>query len=427
MNILFIACYSPLINNSASIETLMYLNSLCSIKENKIHLLTVDFPKNSIYYDENILKMLDKKVIIHKVSGGKVFNKIIPKKAGLSNNKDIYKASKKNIILRNIKNKIIFPDMYYLWSKKACDLGKEIIKSESIDIIFSMHEPPSSHLCALNLKKKFKTIPWVTYWSDPWMQDSTRENIGFIRGKIEGNMEKEVVKNSDSFIFVTKQNADAFKHKYNIQKEKIHLLTRGYDEKLYEKLSKEEIPSLIVKEKINIVYTGEIFKKLRNIQPFIEALEEIRINENDLYKKLNIMFFGNIDDENLKLRLNNLEVANVNSRIPFNKALKYMINSEILLIFGNKNSKQIPAKIYDYFGARGFIQVILGDENDPLKHLTDKNEKCKVSLNNKEDIIKSLKQNIEKIKRYKESKPLEEYKWENVTKKLYNILKEVEK
>ena len=34
MKILFIACYSPMINNSASIETLMYLNNLCNIENN---------------------------------------------------------------------------------------------------------------------------------------------------------------------------------------------------------------------------------------------------------------------------------------------------------------------------------------------------------------------------------------------------------
>ena len=33
MKILFIACYSPLINNSASIETLQYLNNLAKIDE----------------------------------------------------------------------------------------------------------------------------------------------------------------------------------------------------------------------------------------------------------------------------------------------------------------------------------------------------------------------------------------------------------
>ena len=65
MKILFIACYSPLINNSASIETLQYLNNLVN-EGNDIHLLTVDFPKNSIYYDEYILSMLNPKVQIDK-------------------------------------------------------------------------------------------------------------------------------------------------------------------------------------------------------------------------------------------------------------------------------------------------------------------------------------------------------------------------
>ena len=58
MKILFVACYSPLINNSASIETLQYLNNLAKIHNNEIHLLTVNFPPNSIYYDEYILSML---------------------------------------------------------------------------------------------------------------------------------------------------------------------------------------------------------------------------------------------------------------------------------------------------------------------------------------------------------------------------------
>ena len=42
MKILFIACYSPLINNSASIETLQYLNNLAKGKkiEDKVILKT---------------------------------------------------------------------------------------------------------------------------------------------------------------------------------------------------------------------------------------------------------------------------------------------------------------------------------------------------------------------------------------------------
>ena len=42
-----------------------------------------------------------------------------------------------------------------------------------------------------------------------------------------------------------------------------------------------------------------------------------------------------------------------------------MLNGDVM-IFGNKNSKANPAKIYDYFGADGIIFVILGDDKDPM-------------------------------------------------------------
>ena len=82
--------------------------------------------------------------------------------------------------------------------------------------MFSMHEPPSSHICALKIKEEFKDLPWVTYWSDPWLKDSTRANISKARRKFEGSFEKRIVELSDRFIFVTKANRDDYVSSYNI-------------------------------------------------------------------------------------------------------------------------------------------------------------------------------------------------------------------
>ena len=68
----------------------------------------------------------------------------------------------------------------------------------------------------------------------------------------------------------------------------------------------------------------------------------------------------------MKKNLVDVTVVDVSPRIPYDKAISYMLNGDVLMIFGNKNSRQIPAKIYDYFGADGIIFVILGDENDPI-------------------------------------------------------------
>ena len=425
MKILFIACYSPLINNSASIETLQYLNTLAKIDGNEVHLLTVNFPKNSIYYDEYILSMLDKKVKMHIISGGKIFEKIMPKKSLNTEVADVSKSNKSFIktLLKKGKSIIAVPDMYLNWAKSASKYGIELAKREKFDVMFSMHEPPSSHICALKIKEEFRDLPWVTYWSDPWLKDSTRANISKARRKFEGSFEKKIVELSDRFIFVTKANRDDYIKSYNIPVEKTFIVTRGYDEKQYSEIKKSSKPSLINKDKINFVYAGEIFSKLRDVNPFIGALNDIKDKNVELYNKLNVMFFGNIDDEDIKNKLMQVENVNVSPWIPYDEALGYMLNSEVLLLFGNKNSKQIPAKIYDYFGADGLIFVILGDENDPIRDVVENKKKCIVVNNNTHEIVNGINKIVSMLENNEKYGPIEEYKWQYISKRLNDILK----
>ena len=425
MKILFIACYSPLINNSASIETLQYLNNLAKIDENEVHLLTVNFPKNSIYYDEYILSMLNEKVKMHIISGGKIIEKIMPKKPSnkaavnsSQNNKSFIKS-----MLKKGKSIIAVPDMYFNWAKAASKYGIELMKKEKFDVMFSMHEPPSSHICAMKIKEEFKDLPWVTYWSDPWLKDSTRENISSVRRKYEQSFERKVVNLSDRFIFVTKANRDDYVNSYNIPIEKTFIVTRGYDEKQYKEIKEKSNPKLIEKEKINFVYAGEIFSKLRNVNPFIDALNVIKNENIDLYNKLNIMFFGNIDSDEVKNKLNFIDKVSVSPRIPYDEALGYMLNSQVLLLFGNKNSKQIPAKVYDYFGAEGLIFVILGDENDPIKDVVKNKEKCIVVNNNVDEIVNGINKIASMIELGIKHGAIEEYKWQYISKRLNDILR----
>lgn len=425
MKILFIACYSPLINNSASIETLQYLNNLAKIDENEVHLLTVNFPKNSIYYDEYILSMLNEKVKMNIISGGKIFEKIMPKKPSnkaevnsSQNNKSFIKS-----MLKKGKSIIAVPDMYFNWAKAASKYGIELMKKEKFDVMFSMHEPPSSHICAMKIKEEFKDLPWVTYWSDPWLKDSTRENISPVRRKYEQSFERKVVNLSDRFIFVTKANRDDYVNSYNIPIEKTFIVTRGYDEKQYKEIKEKSNPKLIEKEKINFVYAGEIFSKLRNVNPFIDALNVIKNENIDLYNKLNIMFFGNIDSDEVKNKLNAIDKVSVSPRIPYDEALGYMLNSQVLLLFGNKNSKQIPAKVYDYFGAEGLIFVILGDKNDPIKDVVKNKEKCIVVNNNVDEIVNGINKIASMIELGIKHGAIEEYKWQYISKRLNDILR----
>ncbi len=425
MKILFIACYSPLINNSASIETLQYLNNLAKFEDNEIHLLTVNFPPNSIYYDEYIFNMLDKKIKLHIISGGRVFEKIMPKKRNTkSTNENSNVKVKAKAILRKTKRLFAIPDMYLYWAFKASKYGIDLMKRENFDIMFSMHEPPSSHICAYIIKRKFSSLKWIAYWSDPWLKDSTREGSSPIRRCFEGYYEERIINLANKHIFVTKANRDDYIKTYQLKEEKTALITRGYDAKTYNEIKESYNPKYIDNSKINMVYAGEIFSKLRDIRPFIEAIRRIEKEDMQLYNKLNILFFGNIDNEEIKRDLLTLDNVRVSNRIPYNEALGYMINADILLLFGNKKSKQIPAKIYDYFGCNGYILVILGDENDPIIDVVSNLDKCNVTKNYSEEVKTSITELCDKITKGEKSNEIKEYEWENISKRLDCILRE---
>ena len=122
-------------------------------------------------------------------------------------------------------------------------------------------------------------------------------------------------------------------------------------------------------------------------------------------------------------KLNVIDKVSVSPRIPYDEALGYMLNSQVLLLFGNKNSKQIPAKVYDYFGAEGLIFVILGDENDPIKDVVKNKEKCIVVNNNVDEIVNGINKIASMIELGIKHGAIEEYKWQYISKRLNDILR----
>lgn len=198
----------------------------------------------------------------------------------------------------------------------------------------------------------------------------------------------------------------------------LFIISRGYDKELYENIEKEEKPKLLFENKINIVYTGEIIENIRDIKPFIEA---IKMLESKLFNRLNILFFGNIDNNSLIEQLKEFKNIKINKRIDFKEALRYIIHSDILLFLGNKSSMQIPAKIYDYLGAKNPVIVIKGNKYDKIEGLTEDLEKCFVTENTSYEIIRTLKEVVGKIDNKVNFKEEEKYSLANINKNLNNI------
>lgn len=391
INILFISCYSIDINNSASIELIYYINLLASSGEFNVYLLTMDFPSESIYYDSDISKFVHKNVLVYRVKGGFILNKMIPKTNLNGINEE--KVKKYNSALIKVKDMINIIDPYISWAYKAVNYFKKNLIDIKFDIVLGMHEPPSSLICAYKIKKiikKFNSdVKLISYFSDPYCNEISRRRKCFFVRKINEFIEKKIVFNSNGFLFVTKNNFEYYKNKYGIDLKKVEIVHRSFDSNFYDNYG-YDYPKEFEISKINFLYAGDIVKGMRDISKFIEALDFLKNNHKEKFEKLNLNFYGNINDDEQKDLVKSREYICFKPRLSYAKIINFIINSDVLLIFANKEFSQIPAKIYDYIGVNSYIMIIFEDYKDPLYELVRDVEGIICILNDCEKIANEL-------------------------------------
>ncbi|WP_369901757.1 glycosyltransferase [Bacillus manliponensis] len=426
MKILFIATQLPPFIGSGNVRALNYINYLSRLG-NEIDVIAVDYPKDSIAYDENLEDAFDKEVRIHRVNPGLLYNVSYTKKP-LQNSESPTGSeatpSLKKKIAGFVKRNILIPDPFLQWInpayRKAVNLLKE---NRGYDCIFSMHETPSSHVVACKIKKDYPELPWVGYWSDPWNGDSLRKERSSFKTFIEEKIEKNIIGKVDKLLFTTNSTKEMYIGKYKLNPEVTDIVYRGYDESLYRDIEEqEEKPMELQDNKINIVHTGTIYKSLRDITPLCNALDKLEIENKSLFEKLHFIFIGQFDNQQDELRLKAFNNVTIKPLIPYKEALKYVVYADVLLLYGNKNSTQVPGKVYEYLGSKAPIWTILGDENDELGHLVRQVDKGPTVLNKEDSILSTInslyKASIEECSQENWSRPAVDYEWINVGKDL---------
>lgn len=400
MKILLIATYLPPYIGSGNIRLLNYINYLSRFG-NDIDVIGVDYPKDAIAYDETLENSFDDNIRIYRIYPGFIYNKFnrkrVTKQSVQKKNKVELINKLKLKINKFIKVNLLIPDSFVFWIKPAYKKGCELIRKNKYDLILSIHETPSSHIVAYKLKKRFR-VRWIGYWSDPWCGDSALRCEGiFLKTKIESLLEKKVVNSMDKLLFTTKGTMKEYTKKYSLDNDKTDIVYRGYDPELYDKIKNDnEVCEHIEKGKINIVHTGTIYSKLRDIEPLSKALNKLKNNKNEIYNKLNILFIGQFTDIKDEKLLERIDCVKIIPLIPFNEALRYIIHSDALLLYGNKDSTQVPGKVYEYIGSDSTIITILGSEKDELNDLMKDVKRGPIIQNTENEIYFVLSQ-IDKI------------------------------
>ncbi|MGH7496603.1 MAG: glycosyltransferase [bacterium] len=252
---------------------------------------------------------------------------------------------------------ITTPDKEVNWLPYALRRALQLHRREKFDLIYSTAPPFTAHLLAKYLKR-MTGLPWVADFRDPWARAPWKSEIlaGSWRGKVATRLEREFVARADRVILNTDWNAREFSQHYGEKlARKFAVITNGFDPQDFTGLAGQERHAKMI-----LTHTGALYRR-RNPLEFFQACENLLVKRKISPQELEIRFIGVIAPELYKsfeggeqLR----QVITVMPQVSHREALRYQMESDVLLILQPGTSVSVPGKIFEYIGMRKRILAL---------------------------------------------------------------------
>ncbi|MFN3638337.1 MAG: glycosyltransferase [Chloroherpetonaceae bacterium] len=291
---LVIAYYFPPMGLSGVQRTLKFVKYLPEFGWKPI-VLTIT-PTAYYAYDETLLRELDNSQIeIHRTETKDVTKTA----ASLSNSQQFKLPSGFMRRLMNLASQTFFiPDNKRGWKKFALQKADEIIAQHGdIDLIFSTAPPFTSHLIALELRKKYQ-LPTVIDFRDPWVENPLHIYPTPFHRRAHQRLEEQVVLGVDKIITVNRALKELFLRSYRgkLTHNDIAIVSHGYDANDFAHVPKARVNS----GKLRFLHSGTLHSSERSPKPFFLGLKKAIEQNPELGEKVEARFVGLFPTEYMK-------------------------------------------------------------------------------------------------------------------------------
>jgi len=260
-----------------------------------------------------------------------------------------------------IRGNFFIPDAKIFWLKPSINKIEDYLKENRVDAIISTGPPHTTHLIANSVISKHN-IPWIADFRDPWTNIDFYHKLKLtsFADRKHKMLEKNVLRNADKIVTVSKSWASDFKRIIDVNPIVIH---NGYDPSDF--VNKEH---LSLDEDFSLTHIGSLNED-RNPYILWKVLSEMIRDNVDFSKNLKIQLIGPIDIT-VKEALSNYGLLNntvLFESLPHNQVIDYIIKSQILLLPLNDVPNidgVIPGKMYEYIGAKRPIICIGKEDGD---------------------------------------------------------------
>ena len=274
------------------------------------------------------------------------------------------------------------PDNQFGWLLPALLVSRKIKRP---DIIYSSAPPFTGHLIGAFLKKRWG-VPLVCDFRDPWGNNPFRlPKTGFIHW-LDNKLERWVFSLGDSIIANTPLMTDSFKNRFAFARKKIISITNGFDPADFVGLSScREVSN----SKFLLVHPGALYGE-RNPVKFLFALKQLIFEQG--CSNIIVHFIGTCEAFEGKSVGDQVVDLGLQGHVKFippvehGKALQIMKGADILLLFAQGTTLQIPAKLFEYMGI-----------GKPVFAIGEKNSATQIAVNSFNGYYSYVENNQEQI------------------------------
>lgn len=264
------------------------------------------------------------------------------------------------------------------------DALKEFEKGD-YKYLFTSIVPGVSHLAGLKIKRKHPEVKWIASFSDPFKHSpykkadlSDRSFVYRILFNVGGfalyndKYEEAAVLNADRLVFICEEQRDFTLKQYSdydslLKKSVIYPLTYIPEWDMYEQLL--DVSHTRHKPK-QAVHLGRLYG-LRKIDSFLEALKELKEEDEDLKEKIIFHQYSEIQAPDVRkiAEYGLQELFVLHDKVTYQESVQIMKNNDVLVLFdtlmpGAEVQPYLPSKIVEYLMLK---KPILGicDSNSP--------------------------------------------------------------
>ncbi len=249
--------------------------------------------------------------------------------------------------LRKIVSGIMVGDYKSEWYP-FCIRALEGFDLKKYSVLITSQYPMVDGLIGLFIKRKHPDIFWIADIGDPVCAPYNSK----LKKPIDEFFEGKIVKGADRVVVTNRNVRLLLSYKYGVSRKKIEIITQGFDAERFKAEAEKDVKN----EKFTMLFSGTFYRCFREPANLIEALYRLKnLNLRLQIAGRNELFLKDFDKIKEKIEFLGF--------VPYEESLKLQDKADVLVNISNRQTYQVPGKIYEYIGSRKPILNIVYDED----------------------------------------------------------------